>query len=118
MAGYRISARRIMRGAAVFLALTALSACGGSLSGTYRLKQNTNASTMLGGVPPAESQMSLSFNGSSVDVTAMGRTVRGTYAVSGKEVTISFDGQQSAKVFTIDDKGCLTGGPDETYCKS
>ena len=120
MADYQRHASHFVCGAAMFLATMSIAACGDALAGTYSLRQNqqnANAARMFG-MPDGGSRMTMTFNGGAVDVTAMGRTVRGTYAVSGKEVTISFDGQQSAKVFRVDEQGCLVGGPDETYCKS
>jgi hypothetical protein len=78
----------------VFVALVCLAAaaCGQSgLSGTYAAKG---------------SGMRLDFgSGSAVSITMSGQTAQGTYKIDGKQVTVSFQGQQA--IFTIDSDGCL-----------
>jgi len=74
------------------LACLALIACGQSgLSGTYAAKG--------GG-------MRLDFgSGNTVSITMAGQTAQGTYKIDGKQVTVTFEGQQA--IFTIDSDGCL-----------
>jgi hypothetical protein len=88
----------------VALACLALIACGQSgLSGTYAAKGEG---------------MRLDFKSSSaVSITMAGQTAQGTYKIDGKQVTVTFEGQQA--IFTIDSDGCLNAeGGFGKLCKT
>ena len=88
----------------VALACVLLAACGQSgLSGTYAAKGTGTR---------------LDFkSGSAVSITMAGQTAQGTYKIDGKQVTVTFEGQQA--IFTIDGDGCLNAeGGFGKLCKS
>jgi len=84
--------------------LAFLSGCGGSLSGTYEAQSNAFFDK-------------LNFISSDkVEVTGYGNTKEATYRKEGNKVVISASGEN--QVFTLDEKGCLNGGPQiGVYCK-
>jgi hypothetical protein len=96
--------RRGASHAAIAIGIAAVGACGMRIEGTY-----------VGG--DASFLDSLTFrSGGEVDVTFLGMTKRGTYAVDGREVRVMVGGE--SHVFTIDDEGCLAGGgPLGGYCR-
>jgi hypothetical protein len=94
-----------IRVATVLMATVALAGCGSSIEGIYS-----------GGGNSFFERLTLKSD-KKVEITFMGMTKEGTYAVEGQKVKITIGAE--TQIFTIDDKGCLSGGgPLGTYCKS
>jgi hypothetical protein len=98
---------------AMFASLAALFAClcvgcGGGLKGTYTPVGQTFGGMLISNV---------TFNAADkVEVTAMGMTHEGTYALDGKRVKITVSGDTT--IMTIDEQGCLdAGGMIGKLCK-
>lgn len=108
----RIAATSGMTGPILFVTLVGfgLAGCDDKLSGTYLPVEGQ-------GLPFIGSPyQKLEFGSETVDLTALGMTVRGTYQVDGKKVAMVINGQSI--VFTMDDKGCLDAGLlIGKYCK-
>jgi len=92
------------RMATVVLFATALGGCGNSLEGIY-----------AGGDTSFFERLTVKPD-HKVEVTFMGMTKEGTYAVEGQKVKITMGAE--TQVFTLAEKGCLHGGGFlGTYCK-
>ena len=81
-----------------------ITSCDGGLSGTY----SGNGEAFF---------EKLNFtSGSKVDIYFMGASKEASYEKSGNQVKITM--AEENQLFTIDDKGCLDGGPQiGKYCK-
>ena len=94
----------LTRVATVILSATSFDGCGSSLEGIY-----------AGGDTSFFERLAVKAD-HKVEVTFMGMTKEGTYAVEGQKVKITVGAE--TQVFTLDEKECLHGGGFlGTYCK-
>ena len=92
------------RVATILMLATSIGGCGSHLEGIY-----------TGGDVSFFERLTVKAN-QKVEVTFMGMTKEGTYAVEGQKVKITMGAE--TQVFTLDEQGCLHGGGFlGTYCK-